>query len=72
MSKKHKSAIVVDRDNWQAEAEKLRAINRDLLAALEGLRRRTEIDPTNLPAKMFAGEIAAMCTDAIYKAKLPA
>lgn len=41
----------------------------DLLAALERIRQRAETDPTNLPVKMFAGEIVAMCTDAIYKAK---
>ncbi|KKK56263.1 hypothetical protein LCGC14_3066260 [marine sediment metagenome] len=40
-----------------------------LLKALENIRRMATTDPTNLPQKMFAGDIAARATAAIEEAK---
>ncbi len=40
-----------------------------LLEALEDIRRTAKTDPTNLPVKMFAGDIAARATAAIERAK---
>ena len=62
------SAIVLDRDNWEREAWKLRAINDDLLAALE--RALAEHQQQELGYSS-----ACWCIDAeviIAKAKLPA
>lgn len=43
-----------------------------LRVALEKIRDRCGIDPTNLAPKMFAGEIAAMATMALYDPALTA
>jgi len=43
----------------------LQTQNHNLLAALEDIRRIATTDPTNLPQKMFAGNIAARATAAI-------
>ena len=51
MSKK--SAIVIDRDNWQRDADRLRAVNAKLLEALEWFSNRFH---TNAEvAKQWAG-----------------
>ena len=49
--------------------ERLEATNHDLLEALKDIRRTAKTDPTNLPVKMFAGDIAARATAAIERAK---
>lgn len=67
-----KNPIVVDRDNWQRDAERLRVINAKLLAALEHIGRILDTDPTNLPAVMTLNEVKAIFTaqarDAIQEA----
>lgn len=49
--------------------QRLRAVNAKLLSALEAIRRIATTDPTNLPQKMFAGDIAARATAAIEEAR---
>lgn len=53
------------------EILRLHAVNAQLLEALKRIETRCDIDPTNLPIKMFTGEIKSMARAAIELANKP-